>query len=182
MTKIKRIFLLSILFVCVYIFVAWEIVQLNLEIKWIGIRHGTPPNLSLWAINYSDQPQEVNASFGDYFWIEDLMWLVTWHYTTIQCDGLIGPSSYLITGVYLMAWETSPIKILWNTGNVLISNSLATYYSIYNPIVYIYKPTNPINVGKANKYWDIPDIKIVIPPNAPAGSYNGTIVFSLYLN
>ena len=93
MIKIKRIFLLSILFVCVYIFVALENVQINLEIKWIGIRHGTPTKLSLWTISYSDQPQEVNASFGDYFWIEDLMWLVTWHYTTIQCDGLIGPSS-----------------------------------------------------------------------------------------
>lgn len=173
-------FLFSMLAFCLAIFGLWADVQLNLEIVWIWIRHGTPNNLNLSATWDALQDQEISWQFADDFWIEDLMWLETWHYTTIQCNWLRNWSWSILTWIYLKAWNSSPIRRFGNTWNVLISNELTSYKSIYNPVVYIYKPTNYINIWKANKYWDIPTIKVAIPANTMPGVYNGTIVFSLY--
>lgn len=145
------------------------------------MRHWTPDNLSLWNITYSNQEQEITWVFSDYFWIEDLMWIASWHYTTIQCDWLFGPNWSIITWIYIKAWNLSPVKISWNPWNVLMSNDLLSYKSIYNPLVYIYKTTNNYNIWKANKYWDIPTIKIIVPPETIPGEYTWTITFSLYM-
>jgi len=178
----KRLFLFSVLAFCWLIFVLWWAdIELSLEIEWIWIRHGTPSNLDLWVISYSPQEQEITWQFDSGFWIEDLMWLVSWHYTTIQCNGLSDGNWSIITWIYLQAWNADPIKVLWNTWNVLISSGLIAYKSIYNPLVYIYKPTDPINIWKANKYQDIPTLKVVVPANTTAGTYSWTIVFSLYM-
>jgi len=177
----KRLFVLSMLFGWLSYFAWGTNIQLNLEIQWIGIRHGTPDNLDLWSIIYSAQEQEVPGQFDNYFWIEDLMWMVTWHYTTIQCDWLYGPDWAVITWIYLKAGNINPVRMMWNTWNVAISSTLSDYQSIYDPIVYFYKPTNITNIWKANKYWDIPSMKIVIPPETVAGDYVWTITFSLYM-
>ena len=137
--------------------------------------------MDLWTILYSGQEQEIMLQFTSGFWVEDLMWLASWHYTTIQCNWLRDGNWSIITWIYLQAWYINPTKILWNTWNVLISSDLITYKSIYNPLVYIYKPTNPINIWKANRYEDIPTLKIVVPANTTAGTYSWTIVFSLYM-
>ncbi|MFZ2151047.1 MAG: hypothetical protein WAZ12_01965 [Candidatus Absconditicoccaceae bacterium] len=179
----KRLFLLFALVFCGLFFVFGATnVQLNLEIEGIGIRHGTPSNLDLGVISYSPQDQEITGQFNSGFWVEDLMGLITGHYTTIQCNGLNDGNGSVITGIYLQAGNASPIKVLGNTGNVLISNDLTAYKSIYNPLVYIYKPTNSANIGKANKYQDTPTLKVIVPANTTAGTYNGTIVFSLYMD
>ncbi|MCF7834756.1 hypothetical protein K9M48_01735 [Candidatus Gracilibacteria bacterium] len=176
----KKIILFFVLLIGLSFFVLGADLQLNLEIKGIGIRHGTPTNLNLGTIQYSNQEQEITGKFIDYFWLEDRMGLSTGHYTTIQCNGLYGPTGSTITGIYMKAGNINPLRILGNTGNVLIYNNLTGYQSIYNPLVYIYKATDNVNAGKANKYGDNPYIKIIIPPYTSPGTYNGTIVFSLY--
>ena len=161
-------------------FVEAEQWLLQLEITSIGIRHGTPNNANLWALSTSTSDQEFSWQFSDYFWIEDLQWDITGHYTTIQCDGVYGPVGNKLTWVYLKAGNTTPTLIQWLTWNVLIATGLYDYASILNPMTYIYEPTDIQNAWLANRYWDRPRLKIVIPAYAPPWSYSGTIVFSFY--
>lgn len=182
--KSKNIFLYAciILFFIFWLFVFGADIQLSFEIKWLWIRHWTPNNINLWTIQYSNQLQDITWKFSDYFWVEDLMWLKTWHYTTIQCDWLYGPTWSIITWIYFKVENVVPTKIMWKTWEVYISDDLIDYKSIYEPLVYIYKINSVLNWWKANKYWDMPYVKVVIPPYTTPWTYNWTIIFSLYMN
>ncbi len=153
---------------------------LNFEITGIWLRHGTPSNVNLWVIPTSTSDQDFSGQFSDYFWIEDLQWYITGHYTTIQCDGVYGSAGNTLTWVYLKAGDLTPTLVQWLSGNVHIASGLANYTSILNPITYFYKPTSNINAGIVNTYWDKPWLKILIPWSTPPWSYSGTIVFSFY--
>ncbi|EKD25362.1 MAG: hypothetical protein ACD_80C00079G0005 [uncultured bacterium (gcode 4)] len=157
---------------------AWDV---SLQIKWMGIRHGTPDNVNLWLLTASGNDQEINGQFSGYFWVEDIEGYITGHYTTIQCEGVYGPLWNKLTWVYLKAGNINPERILWLTGNVLIAPSFADYTSILSPMTYIYKPTALGNAWIVNKYWDKPWLKIVVPGGTPPGTYSGTIVFSFYM-
>lgn len=165
-----------------YVVFAWNSVWIiSLAIVWVGIRHGTPNNVNLWTPITSVSQQEIIWQFDDNFWVEDLQGYITGHYTTIQCDGIYGPAGTKLTGVFLKAWNTSPILMQWSIGNVFIASGLADYVNILTPITYIYKPTDPSNVWRLNQYGDKPRLKIIIPAYSPPGNYSGTIVFSLYM-
>jgi hypothetical protein len=175
--------IILILFSCfIYsVFASTDQWIVSVEITWFGIRHGTPANVDLWTITGSLNNQEFSWQFNDYFWVEDIQWDITGHYTTVQCDGVYGPSNNKLTWVYLMAWNNNPTLIEWNINNhVLINSTLNTYASILAPVTYIYKETHNDNAWLANKYWDKPRLKILIPGWTPPGSYSGTIVFSFY--
>jgi len=166
-----------------YFTFAWsETWTLTLEIKGIGIRHGTPNNVNLWTPTTSSSDQEISGQFVDTFWIEDLQGYMTGHYTTIQCDGVYGSAGNTLTGIYLKAGNATPTLLFWTTGNVSIGTALSDYISILTPVTYIYKSTDIANLWVANRYWDQPRLKIVIPGWTPAGTYSGTIVFSLYMD
>ena len=153
---------------------------ITLEVKGVGLRHGTPDNINLWTPTTSSTDQEITGQFSGNFWIEDLQWDITGHYTTIQCDGIYGSEGNKLTGIYLKAGNVTPTYIGWITGNVFISNELTNYASILNPVTYIYKPTAIANAWLWNTYGDNPWLKIIIPGWTPPGTYSGTIVFSLY--
>lgn len=153
---------------------------LTLNIVGLGIRHGTPNNINLWIPLTSSSDQEISGQFDGAFRVEDLLWLMTGHYTTIQCDGVRWLLGNILTWVYLKAGNSDPTLLLWLSGNVRIGTSLLDYTSIISPVTYIYKPTDSANLWLANKYWDIPWLKILIPGDTPAGTYSGTIVFSFY--
>lgn len=155
---------------------------LTLEVRGFGIRHGTPDNTNLWLLTTSGNEQELTGQFTDYFWVEDLQGYTTGHYTTIQCDGVYGPSWYILSWIYLKAGNITPELIQWLTGNHIFINSiLNNYIDILSPITYIYKETHNDNAWLANRYGDKPYYKIIIPAYAPPGMYSGTIVFSFYM-
>ena len=162
-------------------FASLEKWAITLRIIGVGIRHGTPNNINLWTPIVSSGDQEISGQFNGNFWVEDLEWYSTGHYTTVQCDGVYWSAGNRLTWIYLKAGGTSPVLLEWATGNVLINTWLDNYISIFTPVTYIYKPTNINNRWIANRYWDSPRLKIVIPGWSPAGTYSGTIVFSLYM-
>lgn len=165
-----------------YLVFAWsEQGTLSLQIVWFGIRHGTPNNVNLGMPTVSSTDQEISGQFDDNFWIEDLQWYTTGHYTTIQCDGVYWSAGNKLTGVYLKAGNTIPTLLQWSPGNVRIATWLSDYTSILTPITYIYKPTDVANAWLANSYGDTPRLKISIPWWTPGGTYSGTIVYSLYM-
>lgn len=156
--------------------------KVSFEITSIGLRHGTPSDVHLWTLSTTAYDQELSGHLNEYFWIEDMQWYITGHYTTIQCDGIYWPQWYVITWVYFKAGNTYPTLLQWNTGNVYIYPSLYTYTSILSPMTYLYKTTSLSHAGITNIYGDMPWFKILIPANAPAGSYSGTITFSFYMD
>ena len=165
-----------------YFVSAWsEAWTLTLQIVGFGIRHGTPNNVNLWLPTTSGSDQEISWKFNGDFWIEDLQWYITGHYTTVQCDGVYGSAGNKLTGVFLKAGNTTPTLIQWSPGSVHISTWLLDYTSINTPVTYIYKSTDIQNAWLANRYWDTPRLKILIPGWTPPGTYTGTIVFSLYM-
>lgn len=155
--------------------------DITLQVVGLGIRHWTPDNLAIWTVMMSPNDQEIDQQFTTGFRVEDLEWLITGHYTTIQCEGVYGPNMTILTWIELKAGSATPSLLMGTTGNnVYINPDLSQYINITDPITYFYKETNPNNKGLLNKYGDKPWIKILIPSSAPAGVYSGTIVFSFY--
>ncbi len=156
--------------------------NITLEITGLGIRHGTPGNFPIGTVYSSPYDQEISGQFTEPFWIEDIEGYTTGHYTTIQCDGIYGPSNTRLTGIELKAGSITPELLMWLTSlHVKINPVLSSYTNIIEPVTYIYKETDPSNIGIINKYGDKPWIKIFIPAGSPPGTYSGTIVFSFYM-
>ena len=180
----KRLYILSIIgilgLICFFSISYAAQGNVTLKINGIWIRHGTPNNVNLWIHTTSVSDQEIVGQFDNYFWVEDLEWYITWHYTTIQCDGVYGPGWTRLTWVYLKAENINPTLIQWNPWNVHIFNGFSDYYNIISPTTYIYKPTAPGNIGIVNRYGDKPFLKVIVPGYSPPGNYSGTIVFSFY--
>lgn len=156
--------------------------KVSLEISGLGVRHGTPNDVNLWTLSVASYDQEFSGQFTQPFWIEDLQWNITGHYTTIQCDGIYWPNGYIITWVYFKSESLTPTLLQWIPGHVAIYSAFSNYTSILHPLTYMYKPTDVFNGGLTNKYGDMPWFKVLIPANAPAGSYSGTITFSFYMD
>jgi hypothetical protein len=140
---------------------------------WLVI--GTPANISLWSLTAWSG---YVYTFSDYFWIEDLRWNNTGHYTTIQCDGLYGPNNAIITGVQMSGSLIE--KIVWITNNTLIYSSLTTWTDITEPQLYLYRNDIIGANGAINRYWNKPSIKITVPADVPSGSYKWKITYTLY--
>lgn len=175
----KKSFLISIVFVGIfwwYIFAQsnsqWT---LSLAILWDGLIIGTPANISLGSVNPGGT---VETTFDDYFWIEDLRWTSTGHYTTIQCDGLYGPGGYVITGVQMIWSLVDLIRGLSN--QTKIYSNLSTRKDITIPQLYLYRNNNWTDPGFMNRYWNKPSIRVSVPSNAPVGSYKWKITYTLY--
>lgn len=152
--------------------------QLSLDIQWQWLIIWTPSNLDLGTISAGST---IESNFLDYFWIEDLRWTNTGHYTTIQCDGLYGPdgaTSTVITGVELSG---AVIEKIWGKDNqTLIYSNLSSRTDITSPQLYLYRNDSVSNNGAINKYWNKPSIKITVPTWTPAGTYKGKITYTLY--
>ena len=117
-------------------------------------------------------------TFNNYFWVEDLRWVNTWYYTTIQCDGLYWPNDFVITGVQLL-WNSLDL-IQWIGNQTDMFSNLSSWTDITIPQLYFYKKDNmPWNYN-GNKYWSKPSIKVSVPNNAPAGTYRWKITYTLY--
>lgn len=150
-----------------------SLVSVEVLSAWLII--WTPENLNIWSVSpWNDK--EVN--FTDYFWIEDLRWTNTGHYTTIQCDWLYGPSDAIITWVQL-SWATVDM-IAGKPNNTLIYSNLSSRTDVTEPKLYLYRNNNVSNNWAINRYWNKPAIKITVPSWVPAGSYKWKITYTLY--
>lgn len=148
-------------------------VSVVLGTRWLFI--WTPTNLSLWSVSPWNT---VEVLFDDYFWIEDLRWTSTGHYTTIQCDGLFGPNGYIITGVQL-SWVNVEM-IAGRSNSTLIYSNLNIWTDVTSPQLYLYRNNGASNNGAINIYGNKPSIRVSIPEDAPVGSYKGKITYTLY--
>jgi hypothetical protein len=174
---IKKFFLFILLpvFVLFSFVLAQYTQEVQVQIFWKGLVIWTPSNISLGTVTAWST---VEKTFDDYFWVEDLRWVNTWYYTTVQCDGLYWPDNFIITGVQL-SWNLVEL-LQWNGNQTDIYSNLDSWTDITTPQLYFYKNDNvPLNYH-GNKYWNKPSIRISIPNNAPAGTYRWKITYTLY--
>lgn len=186
-TSLKKIWIcLGIVIFCTIFSVVFADIEtqgkVSLQISGLGIRHGTPNDVHLGTLSTAPYDQEFSGQFTEPFWVEDLQGNITGHYTTIQCDGIYWPDGYIITWIYLKAGNIVPTLLQGVSGHVYIYSAFSDYISILHPLTYMYKPTDVFNGGLTNKYGDMPRFKLIIPANAPAWSYSGTLTFSFYMD
>lgn len=169
----------------VFLFFLWSFVFsqsqtiLTMSINPWQLSYDSPAYLNLWQINLSESQQNIQWQFDDYFWVSDLMWLDDWYSTNIQCDWLYGANGVVLSWIYLKAWNINPTLILWNPWNVFISPHFSDYYPINNwPVIYIYREAGA-NYWTINKYWDMPWIRVTIPPYTQPWTYSWIIFFDI---
>jgi hypothetical protein len=173
--KKSFLFVFLSLFALVWISLAQIQKEVHVEISWLGLVIWTPSNISLGSVSAWTT---VEKTFNNYFWVEDLRWVNTWYYTTIQCDGLYWPNDFVITGVQLL-WNSLDL-IQWIGNQTDMFSNLSSWTDITIPQLYFYKKDNmPWNYN-GNKYWSKPSIKVSVPNNAPAGTYKWKITYTLY--
>ncbi len=172
------IYTFFVIFIVLGGFVVSQNQQISIRIHWQWIIIWTPNNLDLWTIT---SWSIVEVSFWDHFWIEDLRWSNTGHYTTMQCDGLYGEWAaawVVITGVQL-SWANVE-RLLWLENDTLIYSNLVSWTDITSPQLYLYRNNNISNGWVWNKYWNKPSIRITVPDDVPVGTYKGKITYTLY--
>lgn len=162
---------------CYFSWSAFSQVAFDAEITisgaWVII--WTPSNLVLWTIDSWDN---IETSFADNFWIEDLRWTTTWHYTTIQIDGLYGPNNTVVTWLQL-SWDN--INLIGGlANNTLIYPNFNSWTDITLPRLYLFRTDDNLYNWALNRYWNNPTLKINIPTWVPSGYYSGEITYTLY--
>lgn len=152
-----------------------KVAEVQLTILKYGLVIWTPANLNLGSVLPWNQ---VEKTFDDYFWVEDLRGSDIGYYTTIQCDGLYGPDNFVITWIQLL-WNSIEF-LAWVENQTLLYSNLSSWTDITQPQLYFYKIDNtPLNYH-INKYWNKPSIRAFIPNDAPAGDYKWKITYTLY--
>jgi hypothetical protein len=143
----------------------------------------SPLDFNLWSINSSNTTWTISGQFNDYFQIEDLLWSNTWYYTTIQTTDLSWSEYFISANLIQLKWSISPTKIEWEeNSNVIISDDLLDKYMwIVNPIIYI-KREKWENNWITWIYWDLPRLKIEVPPYQIIDNYNWNLIFTIYEN
>jgi hypothetical protein len=148
-------------------------VSITLSARWLFV--WTPANLNLWSVSPGGT---VEVNFDDYFWVEDLRWTSTGHYTTIQCDGLYWSNNYIITGVQLSWINVEMIAGISNS--TLIYSNLNSRTDITQPQLYLYRNNSSSNNWVINRYGNKPSIRVFVPEYAPVGTYKWKITYTLY--
>ena len=173
MFKSKITFIVVILFFFGSL-MAIDFTKYEVSILWKGVIIGTPYNLNIWNVSTWS---EIIYAFTGYFWIEDLRWTDTWHYTTIQLDWLYGPSNSVITWVEL---KYTNLELLNGSENsTLINTDASNWLDITTPKLFFYR-NDFLSNWAINKYGTKPSIKITVPDDAQAGIYRWKIIYTLY--
>lgn len=176
--RIKRIkyiiflFCLALCFVFVLSYDNQAKVSISILGKWLVI--WTPNNLDLWSVFTGSI---LIYTFDDYFWIDDMRWYFTWHYTTVQLNGLYGPSESVITGIELKANNLDLLN--WRENSTLINVDISNWLDITTPKLFFYRNTD-LNNWVINRYGTMPSIRITVPDDAQTGIYRWKIIYTLY--
>lgn len=172
------IFILSVISVFFAITFSADDALLKVELSGNWLIIWTPWNLNLGTVIPWNT---IEVNFSDYFWIEDLRWTSTGHYTTIQCDGLFGPNGStgtVITWVQ-MSWALVEL-VAWVANNTLVYSNLTSWTDITEPQLYFYRNENTTNPGWVNRYGNKPAIKISVPSDISSWNYKWKITYTLY--
>lgn len=156
-----------------------NIVSVQISGNWLVI--GTPGAVSLGTISNWWGTLSHTFSWDEYFWIRDLRWFYTWHYTTIQCDWLYQAGwNWVITWVLFKS--TAGTLLWWLANGTTINSALQQWdgADITEPKLYFYRNDGWHSGWVTNIYIDYPTISVTVPAGTPAWTYRWAITYTLY--
>lgn len=145
---------------------------------------------STWSFTFgtytvSATTQTVTGAFTDPFTVDDLKGANSGYYTTLQLSGnLVGSNGGTIsaTNVSTRVASTTVTVVTWTSNpRVVVANGLTSYSSLDTARTFI-KRDAATNFGVVGKYGSIPQLQVTIPGYTAAGTYVGTLVYTLYEN
>ena len=156
--------------------------------KWILRIWNTDSILNLWEVNVSNNAQLLSWSFwANSFWVEDMKWLESWYYTTIQVTDLawtVAGHTISASNVSLKTENAIPSYISWATVNdsqVIFWEWIKSWHSGSWAVNYFMREnTSTANAWRVWKWWDNLQIKVNIPAHTPYDTYRWTITYTLY--
>lgn len=132
----------------------------------------------------SAEAQTVSGWFVDDLWVEDLKGADTGYYTTLQLSGdlvMSGTTNTIPAAnvsvqsdwvVTLIGWSTNP--------RVVIDGTMTAGFQSLDSARTFIEREDAANSGLVGKYGNSPDLQVVIPAYTPVGTYNATLVYTLY--
>lgn len=151
------------------------------------ITYGWPAALTFSTpLPASFTAQSINENFtwgAQYFWVQDLLGNNSWYATTLQM------SWHLVAEGNIISWSNVSFQAVWGvttlsgTENprVVLDAGTAWYQALSSARTYI-KRDAAVNSGVIGYYGSHVNIKIDVPAWQAAGSYAGTMIYTLIEN
>lgn len=151
------------------------------------ITYGWPASLTFSnSVSATFWAQSINENFtgnNQYFWVQDLLGNNSWYTTTLQMSGHLVAWANIISWSNISFQTVGAITTLSGTSNprVVLDASTSWYQALNSARTYIKRDT-AVNSGVIGYYGSHINLKIDIPGGQPAGSYVGTLVYTLIDN
>lgn len=156
-----------------------------------------PGNICIWstgAFNFgsytvSSSAQTVNGSFTSPFYVDDLKWSNTGYYTTVQLSWALtqsgGSGTIPAANAFMRTAATGNPGITTMAGSantrVWIDWAMSAYQSL-DVARQLIERNLAANFGVVGQYGVNPQMQLVIPAYQSVGTYNATLVYTLYEN
>ena len=192
-THMKKTKLLSIASLAV---LAWSMIMqwadaantlVNMQITPGTVTYGAPAALTFaTTLSTSFSSQTLAQDFtgvANYFWIQDLKGADSGYNTTLQMSGNLVAGSNNIPGANVSFKSVGTITTVSGTVNAAVQFDAwaAAYQALNVSRTFVYRPI-AANAGKIGYYGSNINLQVNVPASQAAGSYAGTLVYTLIEN
>lgn len=153
-----------------------------------NITIGATGSVNMGTLTVSSSSTTVDRQFtaaGDeYFWVEDLLGADAGYYTTIQATDLVHQTNAsLLIPAANVSLKVDPLTVTTMAGStnagVTLPAGLVNYTSLGTAVTFVERAAGA-NFGVVGKYGILPWVEILIPAFQAVGTYQGTLVFTLF--
>lgn len=155
---------------------------LNLTGGWITIWTTGSINFGTMPIASVDVP--ISAQFSSYAWVQDLNWLNSWYYTTVQSSDLVWPNWTIPASSIQMRIVGGIVNLIAGNANslVVLWPSMGTAYTLIDTAKVFMKRDWWTNNGVTGKYGVLPEVQVTIPAFQAVWQYTGRLTITLIEN
>ena len=193
MKKLKKAWLLAVIALGTLLLtnksLAAELTDVYLTIIGWSVTIGSTASIDLGTVTVSAASQDVEWTFVDHFWVEDLKGADAGYYTTVQVGDMTSTNWTIPAANIAMRVNPATIALLWWASNSLVelASTWSTYAAIDSPLTFVERSTGGSqaagpNNGVLGKYGVLPWVKVTIPAYQAIGAYTATITYTLIEN
>ena len=159
----------------------------NMQITAWTVTYGAPAALTFaTTLTTSFSAQTLAQDFTgttNYFWVQDLKGADSGYNTTLQMSGNLVAWSNVITGSNVSFKSVGSIVTVSGTANSnVVFDAATTAYQALNTSRTFIKRNAAANLGKIGYYAGNINLQVNVPAGQAAGSYAGTLVYTLIEN
>lgn len=153
---------------------------------WV-VTYGAPAALTFsTTLSASFDAQTLSQWFtwaSDFFWVQDLKGADSGYNTTLQLSGNLVAWSNVISWSNVSFQAVGSINVIsWSTNPRVVLDAATSSYQALNTSRNYIKRTNAANFGVIWYYSSNINLKVDVPAGQAAGSYAGTLVYTLIEN